>query len=211
MEGERREIGSNEPFSRALIDLCFERGFFEVSVGGLCERAGVDRAAFESRYTDLEDCFVQVYDELADQYLALVNTAFEGEQGWRNQLRAVAYATLRHIEEDPARANFTVVEAFKAGERAQLVRERVFETLTNLVDQGRLEAEGPGEISAATAQSLNGAVFQHLRTAVENPHQRHVDVLPELMYTIVLTYLGPEAAAEELEISQAVLVGAGEG
>ncbi len=191
----------SEPFNRALIDLCHERGFAELTVEGLCLRAGVERTEFEGRYSDLEDCFAQVYGECADQFLARVTAAFESREGWRDQLRAAAYATLLHLEEDPARATFTVVEALNAGERAQLVRERVFETLLGFIDRGRLEPDAPASVTTATAESLNGAVFQQMRVAIER-HQghRYVEVLPQLMYAVVLTYVGPEAAEEELEI-----------
>jgi hypothetical protein len=172
----------------------------------------VERPAFDARYADLEDCFAEVYGELADEFLGRVTAAFEGRRGWRNQLRAAAHATLRHIEEDPARARFTIVEALHAGERAQLVRERVFDTLFGFIDRGRLEPEAPAAVTTATAESLNGAIFQHMRIAIENHRGlRYTQLVPELMHAVVLTYLGPEAAAEELEISTApALVNAGE-
>jgi AcrR family transcriptional regulator len=172
----------------------------------------VERAEFDIRYSGLEDCFVQVYDRLADEFLARVTDAFESEEGWRNQLRAAAYATLRHIEEDPARNHFAIVEVPHAGERAQLIRDRVFATLSGFIDRGRLEPGAPAEVSAATAESLNGAVFQHMLVATQNrSYERQLEILPELMYAVVLTYQGPEAAAEELNASQALLVGAADG
>jgi hypothetical protein len=35
--------------SRALVDLCRERELAEVTVADVCERAGVERAEFDSR------------------------------------------------------------------------------------------------------------------------------------------------------------------
>src|SRR5215217_6582343 len=99
----------------ALIDLCYERGYAEVPVEDVCRRAEVERAVFDERYADLEDCFAEVYEELADEFLDRVTTAYEGEDTWREQLRAASYATMRHLEEDPARAHFTVIEALQAG------------------------------------------------------------------------------------------------
>jgi AcrR family transcriptional regulator len=189
-------------FSRALVDLCYERELAEVTVADICERADADRAEFESRYANLEDCFTRTYEEMADEFLSRVNSAFDAERGWRNQLRAAAYATLAHMEEDPARARFVVVEALAAGERAQLVRERVFATLVDLVDRGRLEPGASPTVTRATAESLNGAVFRHMRVEMEHGRPgQYAEMVPELMHAIVLQYLGPEAAEEELQHS----------
>jgi hypothetical protein len=137
---------------------------------------------------------------MAYEFLDRVTSAFDAERGWRNQLRAAAYATLAHMEEDPARAQFVVVEALGAGEGAQLVRERVFATLVDLVDRGRLEPGASATVTRATAESLNGAVFRHMRIEMERGQagQGAAEIVPELMHAIVLQYLGPEAAEEEL-------------
>ena len=199
---------------RALIELCFERGFGEFRVDDLCRRAGVGRDYFDARYSGLDDCFAGALEECAEEFLARLRAAYEVEGRWPDRLRAVAYATLHHLQEDPARAHFTVVESFNGGERAQLVRDRVFATLTSFIDDGRREPGASVTISDATAESLNGAVFRHMRLAIENNKSGlFEDVLPELMYAAVLPYLGPEAAAEELTIeppSMALSAGSGD-
>jgi AcrR family transcriptional regulator len=200
--GHPLQSRGRDPFHRALIDLCFERGFANVTIRDLCGRAGLDRDRFAARYSDLEDCFATVLEECAEEFLTRLTAAYEAEGRWQDRLRAVAYATLRHLEEDPARAHFTVVESFNGGERAQLVRDRVFATLSSYIDDGRHAPGASASISDATAESLNGAVFLQMRVAMENNRSgRFEDVLPELMYAAVLPYLGPEAAAEEIEMA----------
>jgi AcrR family transcriptional regulator len=193
---------TRDPIHQALIDLCFERGYAGLTVEELCRRAELDRDRFGARYSGLEDCFAVALEECAEEFLTRLTAAYEGEGRWQDRLRAVAYATLRHLQEDPSRAHFTTVESFNGGERAQLIRDRVFATLSSFIDDGRYEPGAPASISDATAESLNGAVFRHMRVAIENNKSgRFEDVLPELMYAAVLPYLGPEAAAEELEIA----------
>ena len=186
---------------RALIDLCFERAFAELGVEDLCRRAGVERAEFDRRYADLEDCFCQVYEQLAAEFLTRIEAAYQGEQGWRKQLRAAAYTCLYHLEEDPARAHFTVLEALTAGERARLISDRVLARLSSYLDRGRQQPGAPASLSPNTAEALNGAVFHQMLSAIANDqYDRFAEFLPELMYAAVLPYVGPEAAAEELAI-----------
>jgi AcrR family transcriptional regulator len=189
-------------FRRALIDLCYERGFAALTVEDLCARAGVERAVFDRRHADLEDCFCQVYEQLAAEFLARMEAAYESEHGWRNQLRALAYACLHHLEEDPARAHFTVLESLNAGEGARLIRDRVLAKLSSYLDRGRQQPGAPDYLSPNTADSLNGAVFRQMLAAIANDqNERFAEVLPELMYAAILPYVGPEVAAEELQIA----------
>lgn len=192
----------SDPLHRALIDLCVERGYPNVTTRHLCARAKLDPDQFAARYSDLDDCFAAALEECAEEFLSQLTAAYEAEGRWQDRLRAVAYATMHHLEEDPARAHFTVVESFNGGEHAQLVRDRVFATLSSFIDDGRYEPGASASISDFTAESLNGAVFRHMRVAIEsNQSGRFEEVLPELMYAAVLPYLGPEAAAAELEIA----------
>jgi AcrR family transcriptional regulator len=195
------DASPSDRLHRALVDLCFERGFANLTVEVLCCRAKVARDDFDSRYSGLEDCFAGAFEELAEEFLALLLGAYEVEGRWQDGLRAAAYATVRHLQDDPARAHFTVVESFNGGERALLVRDRVFTVLTSLIDDGRREPGASASMSDATAESLNGAIFRHMRLAMENNRTGRVEkVLPELMYAAVLPYLGPDAAAEELYV-----------
>jgi AcrR family transcriptional regulator len=190
---------------RALIELCVERGFDQVSVEDLCRHAGLDREQFDARYSDLEACFAGALEECAEEFLARLTEAYAGEGRWQDRLRRVAHATLFHLQEDPVRAQFTIVESSFGGEPAQLVRDRVLATLASFVDDGRHEPTARESTSGATAAAINGGVFRHMRVAIENNESgRFEDVLPELMYAAVLPYLGPDAAAEELAIPSPV-------
>jgi AcrR family transcriptional regulator len=195
----------NDFFRRALIELCFERGFAAVTVEDLCERAEVERAHFDAAYRDLEDCFAQVYEVLADEFMAAMAAAFDADLSWRQQIRAVAYALLDYLQADHARAHFIGVDSLNAGERSLIIRDSVFAGLFALIDQGREQMDDPAELSFATAQSVGGGIFLQIRLAVEERRFEELDAMvPGFMYSVVLPYLGPEAAAEELTTAPAL-------
>jgi AcrR family transcriptional regulator len=191
----------SDSLHRALIDLCFERGFAELTVEDLCRRAGLSEDRFYRSYDDLEDCFAQVYEELAREFLLRMFATFDADRSWREQIRAVAYDLLDYLQEDHARAHFTVVDSLNAGDRSLVIRDAVFAGLFALIDQGRRQMPDPDALTAATAQAVGGAIFLQVRIAVER--RRFADLqpmVPGFMYAAVLPYLGPEAGAEELEI-----------
>src|SRR3954454_19034267 len=99
-----------DPLDRALIELCFELGLENVTVDGLCVAAGVHRTDFDRGYADLEDCFCAVFERELDLLLIEFGAALQGAGGWRERLRAVAYAFHRWLAGDPARTHLMVTE-----------------------------------------------------------------------------------------------------
>jgi AcrR family transcriptional regulator len=186
---------------RALVDLCFEHGYRDTTLPMLLERAGVDQRAFERHFSDLEDCFCVTLEAVRNEYFSRIGAAFAAQGIWRNQLRATAYASLRFLREDLPRARFLRVEVMYAGARAQLIRDQGMDVLCELIDRGRAELDDPDSVPRSTAESLAGGIYQRTHTAVERDDpQLWARLVPEFMYTLVLPYLGSEAALEELSI-----------
>jgi AcrR family transcriptional regulator len=185
-----------------LIELCFERGYAELTIEALCSRAGVQCAEFEREYDDLQDCFCGVFERELDLLLAEFAAVLEYSAGWRERLRAVAYALHRWLAADAARTHLMVTEIRSAGERAQQIQWRGIQRMIDLLDEGRSQAEDPDRLSKATAESLAGGILTQIYAAVaDGSLTPEANLVPELMYAAVLPYLGPEAAAEELTIA----------
>jgi AcrR family transcriptional regulator len=188
-----------ERIATAMIDLCFEVGYRETTLEMLLDRAGVDRAAFERHFADLEDCFCQVYEGMRDDLMCRVAATVEQQPNWRDSLRAVAYTMVDWTAEDEKRTKFTVIEVRSAGERALLMMGEAFDELFDLIDRGRDERELPGDISRATAEAVGGTIFNQMYVAYEAGSIEAVRAkVPEMMYMAVRPYLGEKAASEEL-------------
>ena len=185
----------------ALLDLCAERGYPNVGLGELLERAAVEREAFDRRYVDLDACFGAVLAGIYGEFFDSARDALAGERGWRDRMRATAYALLRFLRRDERVARFAAVDAQQGGEGAQQAFLDTFNRLVDLIDEGSAEAGGPDSPSRATALGVGGVVFARIQEAVaENELGLGEEEIPELMYGAVFPYLGAEAAAEELRI-----------
>ncbi len=185
----------------ALLDLCAERGYKKLKLKHLLERAGMDEATFKGHYPDLDGCFTAVLGEIYDEFFVRATEAVAEESGWRDRMRATAYALLRYLRADERVARLAAVEVQYAGKRAQEVFLETFNRLVNLLNEGSSEAggeEGPG---LATAIGVGGVVFARIQEAVaEGELGLGEEEIPELMYAAVFPYLGAEAAEEELRI-----------
>ena len=56
------------------------------SVGGVCERAGIDRDGFEQHFADLEDGYCQMIEALTNELLGLTLPAFTADASWRERI-----------------------------------------------------------------------------------------------------------------------------
>jgi AcrR family transcriptional regulator len=185
----------------ALLDLCVERGYKKLKLQTLLERAEVDAQAFHSQYVDLDACFAAVLAEIYEEFFARASEAVAGQVGWRDRMRATAYALLRFLRADERVARLAAVEVSHAGKGAQRLFQQTFSRLVELIDEGSSEAEGPESPGLATAIGVGGVVFARVQEAVSKGElDLGEDEIPELMYAAVFPYLGAEAAEEELHI-----------
>jgi AcrR family transcriptional regulator len=185
----------------ALLDLCAEGGYEQLTLEQLLERAGVDEADFRRRYADLDGFFAAVLAEVYDEFFVRAQEAVAGQVGWRDRMRATAYALLRFLRRDERVARLAAIEVQHAGKRAQELFLETFNRLVNLLDEGSSEADGPETPGLATAIGVGGVVFARIQEAVAKGELGlGEEEIPELMYAAVFPYLGAEAAEEELSI-----------
>lgn len=194
------DLGERERIREALLDLCLERGYAETSEALLLERAGLDQAPFNRHFESLEDCFCQVYVEIRDWALDLIGTAVAGKTSWRTRLRAAAYGLLRAFNHDERNTHLAMVDVRFAGERALILMAAGMGEMFDLIDEGREGVDEGPAISRATAESIGGSIFNQVFVALNREFPLSKSVVPQLMYTAVLPYLGPAAAKKELTI-----------
>jgi AcrR family transcriptional regulator len=150
----------------ALLDLCSERGYKKLKLKQLLERADLEEAAFHRHYPDLDTCFAAVLGEIYDEFFVRAQQAVANESGWRDRMRATAYALLRYLRADERVARLAAVEVQYAGKRAQELFLETFNRLVNLLDEGSSEAGGPESPGLATAIGVGGVVFARIQEAV---------------------------------------------
>jgi AcrR family transcriptional regulator len=194
------EPGERERIREALLDLCLERGYAGTTEAMLLARAEIDQVGFNRHFESLEDCFCQVYVEIRDWALDLIGTAVAGQTTWRTRLRAAAYGLLRAFNHDERNTHLAMVDVRFAGERALILMAEGMGEMFDLIDEGREIADGGSGISRATAESIGGSIFNQVFVALNREFPLAEGVVPQLMYTAVLPYLGAEAAKEELTI-----------
>jgi AcrR family transcriptional regulator len=182
-----------------MVELAAEQGLEPTTIAMVCELAAVGRPAFDRNFAGKEDCFLQVHGEIALEFCQRVNAAYAGPRAWHDRIWAGAWAAMRFLQEDPARARFFVVAVNGAGSRAQARRDRILQGLADLIDAGRGELEEPESVSRGTAEMVSGAIYGTIMAKIrDGAIERGEEFLSELVYMAMMPYLGARAAEDEL-------------
>jgi AcrR family transcriptional regulator len=193
------EDPARKRIAAALVELVAEQGVERTTVAMVCARAGVDREGFDRCFHGKEDCFLRVLDEVADSFCVIATTAYAGPRSWHDRIWAAAWAAMRFLQEDPARARFLIVGVNGAGSRAQSRRDLVLRGITDLIDAGREELPSAAAVSRSTAEMVTGAIYGTVMAKVrDGALERREDFLSELVYMAMMPYLGARAAEDEL-------------
>jgi AcrR family transcriptional regulator len=192
-----------EKVEGALIRLVGRQGYEATSEEQICGCAEVTAAQFAGAFGNKQVCLERVWEALVDDYIANCNGAYEAAGNWRDGLRAAGYAALDWLFEDEARTRFFLVEVMAGGEMVRAHRDRMMDVFIDMLDGGRVASGQPERFTRNSAEGLTGAVYNNAiesikgREGVAEARQR----VKRVMHLIVLTYLGPFAAAEELQIA----------
>jgi AcrR family transcriptional regulator/DNA-binding MarR family transcriptional regulator len=184
----------------ATFTVVGERGYEGMSARSVSEQAGVSNRTFYECFSDREDCFLAAFNHAVDGLELEARAGWKSQLGWTARVRGALAALLMVLDREPAVARLVVVEALSAGPRVLARRAGVLESLAGVVDQGRDNAQAPKVLPALVAEGVVGATFGviHARLLKLRPAPL-IDLLRQLMATIVLPYRGSAAAAKELE------------
>ncbi len=183
----------------SFIELVADRGYRATSVESVLARAEVDEATFRRYFDDEAACFQAAWEFVSDRYMPNALAAYQGASGWREQIRAVGQAILDYLLEHPDHGRILFVEGPAPGEPARAPLDPNVDVFIELIDGGRREMDDPDMLTRATAEGLAGAVNERIAVCLlRGADDELPKLLPELMYLVVLPYLGSEAAIEEL-------------
>jgi AcrR family transcriptional regulator len=183
----------------AMVDVSAERGASNATVAHVVQRAGVSRRTFYEIFPDREACFLAAFDDAVVRSSRYMLDAYDPGARWVQRVRSALTGLLWFLDVERCAGRLLIVGSLVAGTRVLERRRRVLAQIVAVVDEGRTEAKTGIEPPSLTAEGIVGGVFSvlHERLTAGDPG-RLVQLTGQLMSMIVLPYLGPVAAREEL-------------
>jgi AcrR family transcriptional regulator len=182
----------------AMIRVVGSKGYKETSVADVIEETPTSRTTFYKYFEDKHDCFLAAYDMLVEQVFAEVIANCDGEQTWLERVESGLATIVKLFALEPELARTAVVEVAAAGADARQRHWNAVARFTAYLEGGRELAGGrelPENISLMSAGAVSGLIFDELLAGRAAQLQA---MLPDLLFAMLVPYIGPRAAAEEM-------------
>jgi AcrR family transcriptional regulator len=175
-----------------------ELGYTRATVTDITRSARVSRRTFYEQFSSFEDCLGAVLDNIVERVAGELAHAGLTGLSWRERVRGGLCLILSFLDREPALARVCVVQTARGGQRVLEHRERIARELVRTVEEGRQEGARAKDPPPLTAEGLVGAAVSivHVRL-MRGEREALTGLLGELMYMIVLPYLGPAVARRE--------------
>lgn len=187
----------------AMLKAVSELGYRGTNVQDVIDRAGVSRPAFYEHFSNKEDCFLVAFDTSAQRLRDKLETAaLRGGDVWRDRLRCSLEALLQFAGIEPDTARALIVEARAGSAEGVMRRVELLDRFATCLDSQARELlpEAPA-FSMTTATGIIGGIESLLYARLcKGEHDDLGSLLPSLMYFVVLSYEGHEAATEEFSV-----------
>lgn len=182
----------------AMVRVVGRQGYRQTSVADVIEEAGTTRTTFYKYFDDKQDCFLAAYDWVVERVLGEVLANCNGQQSWLERVRIGLTTIVELFSLDPELARTAIVEVAAAGADARQRHWNAVNKFTEFLEDGREESRGrelPDNIALMAAGAVSGLIFDELLTGRAD---RLPELLPDLLFALLVPYIGPGAAAEEM-------------
>ena len=196
-----------EPLLEAMIQVVGRKGYKETSVADVIAEANTSRTTFYKHFTDKHDCFLAAYDMLVERVIGEVVANCDGSRPWMDRVTRGLATIVELFALDPALARTAVVEVAAAGADARQRHYDAVARFTEFLDPGRELAPGrelPENISLMSAGAVSGLIFDEL---LEGRAAELPALLPDLLFAMLVPYVGPRVATEEMRKAAALTAG----
>jgi AcrR family transcriptional regulator len=172
-----------------------ERGYADLAVQDLVDRAGVSRRTFYQLFEDKLDCVFAAHDDAFSRLNTLIVDACASEEAWPDGVVAAVRAALEFAAESPDQARLILISSHTSSEPALARRGRAaHEQLAALLRSGRQRAKGGPAPPAATEEAIIGAAASLVGNCLMDEPEDLPDLNPELVQIILTPYVGDTEA-----------------
>ncbi len=182
----------------AMVRVVGRKGYKATAVADVIEEAGVSRTTFYKHFEDKHECFLAAYDVMVERVLDEVIASCDAEQPWLERMRVGLTTIVERFALDPELARTAIVEVAAAGADARQRHWNAIVRFTEFLEDGAEltgDRELPDNIALMAAGAVSGLIFDELLTGRA---ERLPELLPDLLFAMLVPYIGPGAATEEM-------------
>jgi AcrR family transcriptional regulator len=182
-----------------MVRVIAEKGYDGVTVGDVVARAGVSRTTFYDEFANKDECLFAAYDRVIDVLVHYVEEAYQTEGEWPERVRQGLGAFLRALAAEPEVAQMATVQFPAAGPEAHQRYRDALERFLPFFADGREYSPRSDELPRDVAlMAVGGAEVIIFDEIVAGRVSKLPAMLPEILFAVLVPYVGPDDAAEEM-------------
>ncbi len=199
---------ARERLHQAILLELDERGEEAIRLPVVLADAAVSEADFAAHYDDVEACLFAAYEDLTSRLDSAVRgacrNAGSGSGDWVERVRAALAALVGELAREPRLAR-VLASGFPAiGPRAQMRFQAFVESFGPMLAGGRAVADPgedlPGEVEMLATGAVEALIFEEITSGRA---ERLPAMLPELVFSLLVPFVGPSRAAAEMRATEA--------
>ncbi|WP_327341334.1 TetR/AcrR family transcriptional regulator [Streptomyces europaeiscabiei] len=169
-------------------------GYAHTRVSDICQAAGVTRPVFYELFKGKEDAFLAAHRHGTAMVINAMEEAYARTSDWPGAVRAGLGALLGILAEAPAFAAMAIVEIDAAGPAGWEAREALLARFRDFfTDVPKSELPVPTE---ELVDIVVGGVYSAIHRRIAAGRTAELpDLLPGLVFSVLVPFLGPERAA----------------
>jgi AcrR family transcriptional regulator len=184
----------------AVADVVSFVGYQAMSVEDVIATAGVSRRTFYDHFASKDDAFLTAFDVIGAKLVDHVQSAYNASKTFDEGIVACLAAFLEFVASEPQYADMCIVEALAAGPAAIERRNAVMRAFGQLLNAGAETVPGGIRPPELVAETIVGGIYEIVYSRVLQGRTSELPtLLPDLAYSIMVPYLGHDAAEREVE------------
>jgi AcrR family transcriptional regulator len=197
---------TRERILRSTVRAVAQSGYEATTVSEVLQHAEVAQSAFEAEFVDKEACALAAFDWVVDQAVSRFAEAYDSgaATSWPEGVRRGLEALLASIAEHPAAARMATVEVPPIGPEAHARYRAAIERFLPFLRDGREHSERGQELPDQVELMAVGAAEAILFDEIAGGRAPGLPaMMPEILFTVLVPYLGPQDAAGEMHAAAA--------
>jgi AcrR family transcriptional regulator len=183
-----------ERIARAVATVVAAKGYGATSTDDIAAEAAISLSTFYEHFSDKRDAVLAALEMSGARIMALAVPAARRVSDWQEGVRALYEVMSAYFVAEPEMAHLATVGVYGAGPQALARRDRVIDSLTEMLAPGF--EENPGA-PAVSGEAAGATVYALMRDTVrrEGP-QALPAAVPLAIYLSLVGFVGPERAWE---------------
>jgi len=171
-------------------------GYWGMSLDSIAAASGTSRRTFYTLFESKEAAFLTLCDVTAEQMLATVYAAYDSSEPLAERGFHCMAAIIGFLCEYPDRANVIFVQVLTAGPAAVTRRDLALQHLADLVERAVSDGGERDLPPSTTAEAVVGGLYQIIYGRILNDRVSELrDLMPEMLFMLLMPYIGHRAAA----------------